>query len=847
MKKEIKIPAQKSTEILVVEDSITQATQIKHLLESHHYKVTVAHDGNQAINWLSKHKPSLVISDILMPEMNGYELCKKIKSNKNTEDIPVILLTRLYDPEEIIEGLSCGADSFITKPYNEDHLLSNIEKVISDENGTDQKKMPFGVQILFNGEKRFVQAEQQNVIKLMLNIYEGAIYQNERLIQTQEELRLLNERLELLVEERTADLSEEIILSNQIAKELKVSEEKWRTLVTTIPEYIGLVDCEGKFRFLNHYAEGFSEKDTIGKNHLDFIPLEWKEFYQQKFEKCISAQKNQIFEYSAYGDNNAIKTYETCLLPIIHKGKVSNVMAIARDITEHRLAEKALQESEEKYRHIFENVQDVYYETSIDGTILNLSPSISLMSKGQYNQSDLVGKSMYEFYSDPGERQLIVAALKEKGRVPDFEIRLKNRDGSSVPCSISAKISFNAQGHPEKIIGSMRDITLRKKNEEELMKAKEKAEESDRLKTAFLHNISHEIRTPMNAIVGFSALLGEPGIDTQTQQSHIETITQSSNHLLAIISDIIDISNIEANIIKAVKTPINVNKTLKNIYNQFLQKAEEKKTELACKSELSDSDAQILTDGTKLTQILSNLINNALKFTYEGSVNVNCKKTDNFLEFSLSDTGIGIPAEHHARIFDRFYQVENAVSRLYEGTGLGLAISKAYVELLGGNIWLSSEPGKGTSFYFTIPYERQTMTVVPVIEKPADKEFVFPEKKTILVAEDIDSNFDLITYFLSGANIKIIRASNGKEAIELFKADQSIVLILMDIKMPEINGLEATRQIKLLKRKVVVIALTAYANSGDEERILAAGCDSYLSKPVNKKSLLEKMADYIIF
>jgi CheY-like chemotaxis protein len=236
-----------------------------------------------------------------------------------------------------------------------------------------------------------------------------------------------------------------------------------------------------------------------------------------------------------------------------------------------------------------------------------------------------------------------------------------------------------------------------------------------------------------------------------------------------------------------------------------------------------------------------------LKFTYEGSVNVNCKKTDNFLEFSLSDTGIGIPAEHHARIFDRFYQVENAVSRLYEGTGLGLAISKAYVELLGGNIWLSSEPGKGTIFYFTIPYERQTLTVVPVIEKPVDKEFVFPVKKKILVAEDIDSNFNLITYFLSRANIKIIRASNGKEAIELFKADQSIVLILMDIKMPEIDGLEATRQIKLLKRKVVVIALTAYANSGDEERILAAGCDSYLSKPVSKKSLLEKMAEYIIF
>jgi PAS domain S-box-containing protein len=342
MKNERRIPAQKSTEILVAEDSITQATQIKHLLESHHYKVTVAQNGKQALDRLTKHKPSLVITDIVMPEINGYELCKKIKSNKNTEDIPVILLTILADPEEIIEGLSCGADSFITKPYNEKYLLSHIERILSKENVVYHEKVPFSAQILFKGKKRFIQAEQQNVIRLMLEIYEGAIQQNEKLIQTREELRLLNERLESLVEDRTSDLTEEIKLSNQIADRLKKSEEKWRTLVTTIPEYIGLVDCEGKFLFLNHYAEGFSEKDTIGKGHLDFIPNEWKEFYQQKFEKCISTQKNQIFEYAAFGDNYAIRTYETCLVPVIQQGKVSNVMAIARDITERKLVEETI-------------------------------------------------------------------------------------------------------------------------------------------------------------------------------------------------------------------------------------------------------------------------------------------------------------------------------------------------------------------------------------------------------------------------------------------------------------------------------------------------------------------------
>jgi signal transduction histidine kinase len=234
MLKESKNLVKKCPEILIAEDSLTQATHIKHLLERHHYKVAVAQDGKQAMDWLTKNKPSLVISDIMMPEINGFELCKKIKSNKITSQIPVILLTRLSDSEEIIEGLSCGADSFITKPYNEDHLLSNIARFISNENHTNQKKVPFGVQIFYKGEKRLIQAEQQNVINLMLSIYEGAIQQNEKLIQTQDELRSLNERLESIVEERTFDLIEEIKVSKLIAARLKESERELLSLNTQL-------------------------------------------------------------------------------------------------------------------------------------------------------------------------------------------------------------------------------------------------------------------------------------------------------------------------------------------------------------------------------------------------------------------------------------------------------------------------------------------------------------------------------------------------------------------------------------------------------------------------------------
>ncbi|MGD0341177.1 MAG: response regulator [Bacteroidales bacterium] len=839
----------KKTEILIAEDSLTQATQIKHLLKSHHYKVTVAHDGKEAISQISKHKPSLVISDIMMPEINGYELCKKIKSDKNTEDIPVILLTVLADPGEIIEGLSCGADSFITKPYNETHLLNNIEKILSVENKVDTKKMPFEVQILFNGEKRFIQAEQQNIVKLMLDIYEGAIHQNERLVQTQEELRLLNERLESLVQDRTSDLIAEIELSNQITDSLR--------------------------------------------------------------------------------------------------------------------------ESEKKYHGIFDNVTDLYYETLIDGTIIDVSPSISIMSKGQYSRDDLIGEPMSKFYSDPAERQSLLAKLKKHGSITDFEITLKNRDGSPISCSVSSKISFDAQGKPDKIIGSMRDIsdrklaedkidierkmlrtlinnipdliyvkdtecrkvianiadvknigydreeevlgktdldlypgqsgqrgyaddkgvinsgkpileheedfvdyqgvrrwlvtskiplfdkdrkitglvgishdiTQRKRANEELIEAKEKAEENDRLKTAFLHNISHEIRTPMNAIIGFSTLLGEPGIDAQTQQSYIETIIKSSDHLLAIISDIIDISNIEAKTVKIVKNEINLNSTLKSLVNQFLPNASDKKIQLVCETEVPDSDAFVITDSTKLNQILTNLINNAIKFTDKGYVKVGCELKGKFLEFCVSDTGMGIPEELFQKIFDRFYQVQNAISRLYEGTGLGLAISKEYVELLGGKIWLTSEPGAGTSFFFAIPYEKQVVETLTVVEAKTDKGFAAQVKKTILVAEDIDSNFKLIEYFLSGTSTKLIKATNGKEAVEIALNNRDLDLILMDIKMPVMDGYTATKLIREANITIPIIAQTAYAD--DMEKVLESGCSGFISKPFNRKGLLNTLAEFI--
>lgn len=260
-----------------------------------------------------------------------------------------------------------------------------------------------------------------------------------------------------------------------------------------------------------------------------------------------------------------------------------------------------------------------------------------------------------------------------------------------------------------KVIGAfgiLFDINERKLNLTNLEKAREKAEESDRLKTAFLHNISHEIRTPLNAIVGFSTLLNEPDNNSDNRKEFINIITRSTDHLLEIINNIVDISNIEINGVKISKTEVNLNSTLKQVYGNFRSRAMEKSISLCFASALEDSEAIIITDGFKLSQILSNLLCNSMKFTNEGKITFGYNIKDGSVEFYVSDTGIGIPPENQEMIFSRFYQAESSYTRRFEGTGLGLSISKAYVELMGGRIWFTSQPGSGSTFFFTVPFGR---------------------------------------------------------------------------------------------------------------------------------------------
>jgi PAS domain S-box-containing protein len=498
---------------------------------------------------------------------------------------------------------------------------------------------------------------------------------------------------------------------------------------------------------------------------------------------------------------------------------------------------EALRVSEEKYRKIFNNVQDVFYQTDSKGIITEISPSIFKLAG--YQHEELIGKSVELFYYDQKERRIFLDMIASQNEVWDYEIRLLKKTGQVRYASMNAHKLLDAENNIVGIEGTIRDISDRKKFETDLISAKEKAEESEKLKTAFLHNISHEIRTPMNSIIGFASLLGEPGITPETQSSFIETIQGSSNQLLSIINDIVDISNIDANLAKIRLSQVSLNSELASLYKQFLPIAKNKNIQFTLETTLPHEKTLIRTDSTKLCQILTNLINNALKFTKQGQITFGYILQGQMLEFYVSDTGIGIPPDQHDLIFDRFYQVEHNLIREYEGTGLGLSICKGYIELLGGRIWLTSEPGKGTIFYFTLPYVQAKKPAFSESHpENSDKQELF-RKLTFLIVEDDNNNYKLIYNLLVEMNADIIRARNGEEAVAKCREESNIDLVLMDIKIPLLDGYLATKQIRQFHPCLPVIAQTAYA--GDREKALASGCSDFISKPFTKELLLSKI------
>lgn len=393
------------------------------------------------------------------------------------------------------------------------------------------------------------------------------------------------------------------------------------------------------------------------------------------------------------------------------------------------------------------------------------------------------------------------------------------------------------------VITSLLLFFLINKHVQILQIAKEKAVESDHLKSAFLANMSHEIRTPMNGIMGFSELLKDPMLKGEDYKKYIYIIEKSGNRLLNIINNIIDISKIDAGQVEVKIEESNINDQIESIYTFFKPEFEGKGLQNSFRKTLSSKESIIKTDIEKINAILTNLINNAIKYTNNGSIEFGYKFIEKHhtasLQFFVKDTGIGIPMDRQKAIFERFIQADISDKMAYQGAGLGLSISKAYVELLGGKIWVESEPGRGSIFYFTIPYntgkQAESIKKNVVLAKGVEGN---NNTLKVLIAEDDETSTMLITKAIKKFCYEIIYAENGIETIKQCRNNPDIDLILMDIKMPEMNGYEATRQIRQFNKEVIIIAQTAYGLLGDKEKAIMAGCNDYITKPIKLDKLL---------
>jgi PAS domain S-box-containing protein len=519
------------------------------------------------------------------------------------------------------------------------------------------------------------------------------------------------------------DITEQKRLQQKIIE----SETYYRTLIEISPDGIVIADLQMHITYASKKAlEIFripSDNNVCGTSVLNWII---PEYHQEVIKRYSDIESGNIFpvihEHKLLKYDKTVFWAELSSSPIIDpKGGKNGVLLVCRDITDRKKAEEELKKSQVQLLNALRIARLGAWEFDVERDTFIFNDafySIFRTTAAQVDGYEMKSEEYARRFIHPDDQFLLDSEISKAiesdnpGSGRQLEHRFKYADGETGYLSVQYFIIKNEKGKTVKTYGVNQDITDRKKIEIELIKAKERAEESDRLKTAFLHNISHEIRTPLNAIVGFSALLDDPDITTDQQQSFIEIINKSSDHLLSIINDIFEISNIEAGITNVNENDFDLHDLLKYLFDQFHPDCENKKIQLKHYTGIPDEKVIIRSDKTKLLQILSNLLSNSLKFTDAGIINFGCTMERTELHFYVSDSGKGIPEDKYDQIFDRFYQVEHSENRLNEGTGLGLSICKGYIELLGGHIWLNSSVGEGTTFYFTIPLNRIKTSIV---------------------------------------------------------------------------------------------------------------------------------------
>ena len=706
-----------------------------------------------------------------------------------------------------------------------------------------------------------------------------------------------------------AGISIDITDRKRLEEELRISEERFRSLLQYSSDAINIVDCNGIITFessLEGKISGFNITDLIGSPVISYVLEEDRELFRRALVEVIANPGKTVkLEFRSLRKDGSYAHVESIFANQLQNPQIQGIVINSRDITARKLAElkeKRYRENqsflsctaldflgmtpeEDIYNYIGNRTLEIAGDAIVAVGVFNdqattlrpagikgiepykllVQPLLDMLQNESVIQVDekfrhiLLENSkhlyqfrggLYEVFNWQVPRE-VTSRLEEVLKINEIQGMALTRQGKLYGAVIILMLNSKSLEEKQALETFLYQASIaihRRQLETELVNAKERAEESDKIKTSFLANMSHEIRTPMNGILGFAQLLANENLNREETREYLNAIDSNGKLLISLIDDIIDISKIETGHVKIYPDKIHLNHFMADVFQNFITdsvKADKKEVRFSLETSLPNDDCLIEADLMRLRQIINNLISNAIKFTEKGFVKVGYTvEKPSIITFYVCDSGIGIMKEKQDMIFERFVQADLSITRKYGGSGLGLAISKGLVELMDGRIWVESEFQKGSSFYFSLPYRQIKEQITQKIDHHTEGKIKLTEK-TVLVVEDDKFSFKYLEAILKRYEVNILHAVNGAEAVEMCMKNSNISLILMDIQLPNLSGYDATRQIRAIHKDIPIIAQTANAFDEDKQKCLEAGCNEYLAKPIAINTLISILAKYL--
>ena len=594
----------------------------------------------------------------------------------------------------------------------------------------------------------------------------------------------------------------------------------------------------------------YNESDCLALSLLtkyDFLFLDDDDF--RKISKLLYSNQSYIV-HKLYETNHEIKTYEVraYLLP-----DQKNAFLYLNLLSNHKLTDlnfdilggwgQGVGVVESKYRILIDQLPFGVYRTDINGKFIYVNQALSKIF-GYSSNEELMQVNVSDIFVNIEERVRQQERWK-KSIINSDEVQFKTKDNRIIYVRDTGLGVLNKSGEIEFFDGIIEDITSSVLIKNELILARDKSREADRLKTSFLTNMSHEIRTPMNSILGFSSMLKRKGIHSHKREQYLDIIISRGQHLMQVLNDILDMTRIEENQFQVCPIPFVLNDFIEALHLTFHNelKNADNHVELISKSSLPTEDSLITMDNQLLHRVFSILLNNAIKFTDKGVVEFGyTTDQENKLLFYVKDTGIGINPELNEIIFDRFRQVDESFTREHGGLGLGLSICKGLIKLMNGNIWVESDGKTGSVFYFRAAYCKETSLQAEIAIEDLPLHI---ENKQVLIVEDDPASYEYLNEILVSSGCRVLHATNGKNAMDIYANNSSIDLILLDIQLPEMDGYQFAKKIREQNTTIPIIAQTAHALSEDKKKCIDAGCSSYLTKPIHYDLLLGTLREYL--